>query len=218
MLKETFPVIFKHRVLIQDLGRWTNLKTILLSILTLIELWKWHTNKVLNAISGGQEIGLQLDVRHSHGGHLANEARPAPNDGPANQSRRDSGLRTPLEGIMWLRPQQWSRSSRIQSSRQRGQSFFFASQTPAGRAGGVHASRLIALRAEHNKNPRQCPGTNFFFGFRVSFSAWIVPPKFFADKPSEVLWQLSETIETTVTVGIQRTKSRFASTRTHTLC
>ena len=49
--------------------------------------------------------------------------------------------------------------------------FFFASQTPAGRAGGVHASRLIALRAEHNKNPRQCPGTNFFFGFRVSFSA-----------------------------------------------
>lgn len=53
-------------------------------------------------------------------------------------------------------------------------SFFFFLR-PLGRlVGGVHASRLIALRAQHNKNPRQCPGTNIFLG-SLSFSAWIVP-------------------------------------------
>ena len=51
-------------------------------------------------VSGGQETGLQLDDRRPHGSHLANEARPTPNNSQPAQSRGDPGLRAPLEGIM----------------------------------------------------------------------------------------------------------------------
>lgn len=41
-------------------------------------------------------------------------------------------------------------------------SHFFFFSDPRGAPAGC-TRRLIALRAQHNKNPRQCPGTNFFF-------------------------------------------------------